>query len=115
MKDAGWYDKPGVKILEGKWQDFINPAKIGTVVPDGGFDVVYTDSFSEDYQALRQFFGHLQVLLGPRSRFSFFNGLGATSKLCALLVETCSLRQIPPFMMSILGWPKYTWLMLVST
>ncbi|KAJ7901889.1 arginine methyl transferase [Mycena olivaceomarginata] len=59
MKDMGWYDKPGVKILEGKWQDFINPAKIGTVVPDGGFDVVYTDSFSEDYQALRQFFGHL--------------------------------------------------------
>jgi protein arginine N-methyltransferase 2 len=88
MKDMGWYDKPGVKILEGKWQDFINPAKIGTVVPDGGFDVVYTDSFSEDYQALRQFFGHLQVLLGPRSRFSFFNGLGATSKLCALPVES---------------------------
>ncbi|KAF7361845.1 hypothetical protein MVEN_00529000 [Mycena venus] len=79
MKESGWYEKPGVKILEGKWQDFVNTEKIGTLVPDGGFDFVYTDSFSEDYEALRQFFSHLQVLLGPRSRFSFFNGLGATN------------------------------------
>ncbi|KAF7376194.1 hypothetical protein MSAN_00034500 [Mycena sanguinolenta] len=79
MKELGWYEKPGVKILEGKWQDYINSDKIGTIVPEGGFDIVYTDSFSEDYQALRQFFSHLQVLLGPQSRFSFFNGLGATN------------------------------------
>ncbi|KAJ7251483.1 S-adenosyl-L-methionine-dependent methyltransferase [Mycena haematopus] len=79
MRELGWYEKPGVKILEGKWQDFINAEKIGTLVPDGGFDIVYTDSFSEDYQALLQFFSHLQVLLGNHSRFSFFNGLGATN------------------------------------
>ncbi|KAJ7783236.1 arginine methyl transferase [Mycena metata] len=79
MRQQGWYEKPGVKILEGKWQDFINPERIGAMVPEGGFDFVYTDSFSEDYEALRGFFGHLKVLLGPRSRFSFFNGLGATN------------------------------------
>ncbi|KAJ6593956.1 S-adenosyl-L-methionine-dependent methyltransferase [Mycena capillaripes] len=79
MKELGWYEKPGVKILEGKWQDFINTEQISALVPDGGFDIVYTDSFSEDYQALRGFFSHLPVLLGPRSKFSFFNGLGATN------------------------------------
>ncbi|CAK5265742.1 unnamed protein product, partial [Mycena citricolor] len=80
MKDLGWYDKPGVRVLEGKWQDFINdPEKLASIVPEGGFDLVYTDSFSEDYEALRQFFGHLPTLLGPQARFSFFNGLGATN------------------------------------
>ncbi|KAF8210331.1 S-adenosyl-L-methionine-dependent methyltransferase [Mycena galopus ATCC 62051] len=79
MKELGWYEKPGVRILEGKWQDFINTDKIGALVPEGGFDIVYTDSFSEDYPALRRFFGYLPLLLGPRSRFSFFNGLGATN------------------------------------
>ncbi|PAV18494.1 arginine methyl transferase [Pyrrhoderma noxium] len=48
----------------------------------GGFDVIYTDTFSEDYQALREFFEHLPDLLsGPEARFSFFNGLGATNAL----------------------------------
>lgn len=33
-----------------------------------------------DFKALHEFFGHLPDLLaGPESRFSFFNGLGATS------------------------------------
>ncbi|KAJ6499249.1 arginine methyl transferase [Mycena sanguinolenta] len=79
MKELGWYEKPGVKILGKKWQDYINTDNIATLVPDGGFDIVYTDSFSEDYQALRQFFSHLPVLLGPQSRCSFFHGLGATN------------------------------------
>ncbi|KII92550.1 hypothetical protein PLICRDRAFT_37315 [Plicaturopsis crispa FD-325 SS-3] len=79
MKSHGWYEKPGVKILEGKWQDFIDSEEILAV---GGFDVVYTDTFSEDYKDLRQFFAHLPDLLaGPESRFSFFNGLGATNAL----------------------------------
>ncbi|KAJ6586978.1 arginine methyl transferase [Mycena vulgaris] len=74
MKELGWYEKPGVKILEGKWQDHIN--QLGTA---DKFDIVYTDTFSEDYQELRRFFNHLPTLLGPQSRFSFFNGLGATN------------------------------------
>ena len=47
MKELGWYSKPGVKIVQGKWQDFIDSEEILGV---GGFDVVYTDTFSEDYK-----------------------------------------------------------------
>ena len=47
MKSLGWYTKPGVKILEGKWQDFIESEELLTF---GGFDTVYTDTFSEDYK-----------------------------------------------------------------
>ncbi|THH07221.1 hypothetical protein EW145_g3532 [Phellinidium pouzarii] len=47
MRELGWYDKPGVTILEGKWQDFIESEELLTV---GGFDAIYTDTFSEDYQ-----------------------------------------------------------------
>ncbi|KAI0769724.1 S-adenosyl-L-methionine-dependent methyltransferase [Trametes elegans] len=77
MRAQGWYEKPGVKILEGKWQDFVDSDELLSV---GGFDVIYTDTFSEDYAALQQFFGHVPDLLaGPESRISFFNGLGATN------------------------------------
>ncbi|KAF5370651.1 hypothetical protein D9758_001991 [Tetrapyrgos nigripes] len=77
MKDLGWYDKPGVKIFEMTWQNAVE--QLMTV---GGFDVIYTDTFAEDYNDLRQFFELVPDLLaGPESRFSFFNGLGATNAL----------------------------------
>ncbi|KIL66244.1 hypothetical protein M378DRAFT_75536 [Amanita muscaria Koide BX008] len=79
MRDLGYYERPGVKVLEGKWQDFVDNDEILGV---GGFDVVYTDTFSENYTDLRKFFETLPNLLaGPDSRFSFFNGLGATNPL----------------------------------
>ena len=101
MRDTGWYEKKGVKILEGKWQDFIESGSESDVLLDaGGFDAVYTDTFSEDYDGettrlaymyvrlvndprpdLYRFFQHLpRLLAGPDARFSFFNGLGATSE-----------------------------------
>lgn len=77
MRETGWYDKIGVKILEGKWQDFLDS---DDWLSSGGFDVIYTDTFSEDYNDLWQFFEHLPDLMADAdSRFSFFNGLGATS------------------------------------
>jgi protein arginine N-methyltransferase 2 len=77
MKQFGWYERPNVRIIEGKWQDFMDSDDILRI---GGFDVVYTDTFSENYGELHRFFQHLPDLLaGPESRFSFFNGLGATS------------------------------------
>lgn len=80
MKDSGWYEKPGVKILEGKWQDLIDTSE--HILGAGGFDVIYFDTFSEDYSDLHHFFEHLPNLLaGPSSRFSFFHGLGATSTI----------------------------------
>lgn len=78
MRERGWYDKPGVRILEGKWQDFVENELLAV----GGFDAIYTDTFSEEYKDLQQFFEHLPDLLaGPESRFGFFNGLGATNAL----------------------------------
>ena len=80
MRETGWYDKPGIKILEGKWQDFLDTDSGHDLLSLGGFDVIYTDTFSEDYSDLRQFFEHLPDLMADAdSRFSFFNGLGATS------------------------------------
>lgn len=77
MKDTGWYEKKGVKVLEGRWQDFVHGDELLMV---GGFDVIYTDTFSESYQDLQEFFEILPDLLrGSASRFSFFNGLGATN------------------------------------
>ncbi|KAG6861085.1 hypothetical protein C0995_004022 [Termitomyces sp. Mi166 len=79
MKERGWYEKPGVTILEGKWQDYLDSDSILGV---GGFDVVYTDTFSEGYGDLYRFFEYLpNILAGSESRFSFFNGLGATNAL----------------------------------
>ena len=46
MREKGWYNKEGVTILEGKWQDFIDTKTLEDMV----FDAVYTDTFSEDYE-----------------------------------------------------------------
>ncbi|KAH8988028.1 S-adenosyl-L-methionine-dependent methyltransferase [Lactarius akahatsu] len=78
MRERGWYDRKGVVVLEGKWQDFVGTE----LLEDMTFDAVYTDTFSEEYEDLRLFFDHLPKLLaGPNARFSFFNGLGATNAL----------------------------------
>ncbi|TIB75994.1 hypothetical protein E3Q23_02049 [Wallemia mellicola] len=69
MKETGWYDKPGVRICEGKWQDFIYEI--------GQFDVIYLIILDRDLHA---FFEHIPELVNsPNSRFSFFHGLGATN------------------------------------
>jgi protein arginine N-methyltransferase 2 len=53
MRSTGWFDKPGVEIFEGRWQDFIVPDEIGALIgEEGGFDVVYTDTFSEGYKGM---------------------------------------------------------------
>ncbi|KAG9049565.1 Arginine N-methyltransferase 2 [Tulasnella sp. UAMH 9824] len=79
MQSKGWYDKPGVVVLEGKWQDFIDSEDLSGF---GGFDVIYTDTFSEEYSELCNFFERIPDLLkGPGSAFSWFNGLGATNAL----------------------------------
>jgi hypothetical protein len=38
-------DKPNVHILAGKWQDMLEDP----LIVAGGFDVIYTDTFSEEY------------------------------------------------------------------
>jgi protein arginine N-methyltransferase 2 len=80
MRHTGWYDRPGVRILEGRWQDFFSPpesdANISTKPIDiGKFDVVYFDTFHEGYRGHFAFIKHVPRLLrGLGSRFSYFNG-----------------------------------------
>lgn len=47
MREQGWYERPGVTIMEGKWQNVIESEQVLAL---GGFDIVYTDTFSESYQ-----------------------------------------------------------------
>lgn len=77
IEEKGWHEKAGVKILKGKWQDVLSSDEFLGL---GKFDVVYTDTFAENYIELHKFFKRLPDLLdGPDARFSFFNGLGATN------------------------------------
>ncbi|GAB7344348.1 hypothetical protein MBLNU457_2210t1 [Dothideomycetes sp. NU457] len=79
MRKDGWYEKPGVKIHEGRWQDIVpGLAQQGEV-----FDGIYFDTFAEDYKALKEFFTeHVITILDQGGRFGFFNGLGADRQVC---------------------------------
>lgn len=79
MKDDGWYSKPGVVVLEGRWQDRLNE------LLDQGevfFDGIYYDTFSEHYEDMLELYDVIVGLLKPDGVFSFFNGLGADRQLC---------------------------------
>ncbi|KAI6033105.1 hypothetical protein F5J12DRAFT_798743 [Pisolithus orientalis] len=79
MRERGWHDKPGVKVMAGKWQNVIQSKEFRDL---GKFDVVYNDTFAEGYQELHKFFKLLPDLMaGSEGRYSFFNGLGATNAL----------------------------------
>ncbi|KAA1072033.1 Arginine N-methyltransferase 2 [Puccinia graminis f. sp. tritici] len=79
ISDQGWPDKPGVHIYPGRWQDFLQDVKEGKIQAD--FDVIYWDTFSEDYRSLKGFFDNVfDLLSGSEARFSWFHGLGATSR-----------------------------------
>lgn len=79
MRKDGWYEKPGVKIHEGKWQDIVPQL----VEQNEVFDGIYFDTFAEEYKALKEFFTEYVIgLLDPEGRFGFFNGLGADRQVC---------------------------------
>lgn len=81
MKEDGWYEKEGVEVLEGRWQDVIpDLVNRGTT-----FHAIYFDTFAESYDELRLFFTEYVIaLLAPLSeggKFSFFHGLGADRRV----------------------------------
>ncbi|ODQ63645.1 arginine N-methyltransferase 2 [Nadsonia fulvescens var. elongata DSM 6958] len=78
LRADGWYEKPNVIILEGRWQDTL-PKLLSEGVY---FDGIYYDTFSETYQDLVDFFDPVVGLLAPTGIFSFFNGLGADRQIC---------------------------------
>jgi protein arginine N-methyltransferase 2 len=81
MRDQGWYEKPGVVIHEGRWQDIVP----GLVEKNEMFDAIYFDTFAEEYKALREFFSEYVIGLldpaggpnGEGGKFGFFCGMGA--------------------------------------
>lgn len=79
MREDGWYEKPGVTVHEGRWQDVVPKL----VEDNQVFDAIYFDTFAEDYKALKEFFSDYVIgLLDPQGRFGFFNGLGADRQVC---------------------------------
>lgn len=73
MKQEGWYEKPNVVVLEGRWQDNLDALLTGETF----FDGIYYDTFSEHYKDMLALFDYVVGLLKPSGVFSFFNGLGA--------------------------------------
>jgi len=66
-------------VHAGKWQDVVPK-----LLEEGEvFDVIYFDTFGEDYAQLKLFFAEYVVgLLDPKGKFGFFNGLGADRRVC---------------------------------
>lgn len=67
-------------IHEGKWQDVCPELiKQGEL-----FDVIYFDTFAEDYKALKEFFSDyvIGLLNDEGGRWGFFNGMGADRQIC---------------------------------
>ena len=78
MRERGWYEKPGIVIHEGKWQDILPQlASEGQT-----FDAIYFDTFAESYSQFRDFFSeHVIALLEQGGRWSYFNGMGADRQI----------------------------------
>ena len=78
MRETGWYDKPGVVVHEGRWQDVLP-----RLVSEGcEIDGVYYDTFAEGYGDLKLLFREYVVgLLSEGGRFGFYNGLGADRRV----------------------------------
>ncbi|GAA6042940.1 hypothetical protein JCM8097_000008 [Rhodosporidiobolus ruineniae] len=91
-RENGWYDKPGVRFFEGTWKEWVKKLENGEEEGYGMWDAVYFDTYSEHYADLHAFFGLLPDLLSssPFSSFSFFHGLGATSRLLYDVYTTVS-------------------------
>lgn len=52
MRSKGVYEWPGVKVLEGRWQDFVGERMGELMEASGGmgFDAIFVDTFAEGYE-----------------------------------------------------------------
>ncbi|CEP02428.1 unnamed protein product (mitochondrion) [Plasmodiophora brassicae] len=71
MISQGWAQRPGVRIVFGKWQDAL--PQLGT------YDAIMFDTFAESDYDLGAFHEQLLDLLRPDGVYTFFNGLAATN------------------------------------
>jgi protein arginine N-methyltransferase 2 len=87
MRKTGWFEKPGVHIHEGRWQDVLPKLIADGVQLDG----IYYDTFAEEYNDLKDLFSeHVISLLDQSGRFSFYHGLGADRRVCYDVYTTVS-------------------------
>ena len=79
MREKGWFEKPNVKIHQGRWQDVL-PKLVEQGVT---LDAMYYDTYAEDYKDLKEFFDEYVIaLLDSDGLFGFYNGLGADRQVC---------------------------------
>ena len=79
MREKGWFEKPNVRIHQGRWQDIL-PKLVDEGVT---LDAMYYDTYAEDYKDLKQFFDEYVIaLLDSDGLFGFYNGLGADRQVC---------------------------------
>ena len=71
MRRDGWYERAGVRVCEGAWQDVL-PKLIAEGVQ---LDAAYFDTYGERDADMRAFHAALPKLLRPGGLYSFFNGL----------------------------------------
>ncbi|CAD6579425.1 MAG: Arginine N-methyltransferase 2 [Tremellales sp. Tagirdzhanova-0007] len=82
MRANGVYDWPGVRVLEGRWQEWLlDPEKFAQLAAiTSELGAIFFDTFAEGYADLKAFFEVLPDLLeAEHGTFSFWNGLGATN------------------------------------
>lgn len=74
-----WEAAGANQILGGKWQGVVPQ-----IIEQGQkYDVIYFDTFGEDYSQLKLFFQeYVPELLDEGGKFGFFNGLGADRRVC---------------------------------
>ena len=98
MRETGWYDKPGVRVHEGRWQDVLP-----RLVREGyEIDAIYYDTFAEGYGDLKRLFQEEVIgLLAEGGRFGFYNGLGADRRVCYDVYTNVSLDFCLPLSLSV--------------
>ena len=74
MRRDGWAARPGVRVLEGSWQQVL-PRLCDAAAPP--FDAIFFDTFAEGADELFRLHALLPRLLRPGGRFSYFNGLAS--------------------------------------
>jgi protein arginine N-methyltransferase 2 len=77
MQEKGWYEREGVSIHEGRWQDVVPKL----VEAGESFDAVYFDTFAESYEEFKEFMYSVEGLVRENGRWGFFCGGGADRKI----------------------------------
>lgn len=71
MRADGWAERPGVRILSGRWQQ-----SLPVLLAEGmQFDGIFFDTYGEHNSDMAEFHAALPRLLRPGGLYSFFNGM----------------------------------------